>query len=101
MYQNAALFFKKHNSVFKNTIRFSKTQFNFRNTIQFQKHNSISRQQHSFHFTFTDNKIQFSKTLFDFQKHNSVSKTQYNFTTTMFIPYPLKTQFNFQKHKFT
>ena len=39
MYQNQLYFSKKHNSVFKNTIRFSKTQFNFRNTIQFHDNN--------------------------------------------------------------
>ena len=102
MYQNAALFFKEHNSVFRNTIRLLKTQFNFRNTIQFQKHNSISRQQHSFHSTFTDNTIQFSKNTFRFSKAQFSFKNTIQFhDTTIFIPYSLKTQFNSQKHKFT
>ena len=81
MYQNAALFFKKHNSVSKNTIRFSKTQFNFRNTIQFQKYNSISKTQ--FNFTTTTFIPHSLITQFNFQKHFSIFKSTIQFQNTI------------------
>ena len=62
MYQNAAVFFKKHNSI-------SETQFNLKNTIQFHDNN--------IHF------ISYSLiTKFNFQKHFSIFKAQFSFKNT-------------------